>query len=470
MDNFQNRQKNRALLIPGTGKGIPQALKPKSVTPIFPSRPTASYDFAVNNGLSGGGLPAFDVESDIITHTPPQGYIAVVQEIEYYLSPMRADILPGQLALKIFVDNALLAGQGTMSTSQGQLLTNRFIPIPEGKQITVRLGRGPGVLSYSLSTISKIASGLTLYDTYNDNSYLIGHAGRLLFIPTIANYGTGQYAVLESQDGINWYPRAIIQPTWANTSGGRNVISDGINLYVMGGNGTLTTNVWKSTDDGKTWAQITAAGGFTANQTYVITAYFAGQLWRYQRNGGATATEMWHSTNGVSWANAGNASFGVKYGVPMIVYDNKLWIIDDEIWNSVDGTTWTQILTTAQTPWTFSFPHASAAVINNTMYVFGVTYAGADNAVFYSTDGITWTQFTGSNALTNALTSTRWNKAAQYNGQMYIMERLQASSLSDVFKFNDLLGIYNPNLKVFCEMRGIYLRSRGTVEDTLRYL
>lgn len=98
-----------------------------------------------------------------------------------------------------------------------------------------------------------------------------------------------------------------------------------------------------------------------------------------------------------------SADFSGRRNHASVVFDNKLWVIggsdwstndddQDEVWYSSDGITWTQATDSADFGQIIG--HTSV-VFDNKLWVIG-GYADSDrtNAVWYSSDGITWTQAT----------------------------------------------------------------------------
>lgn len=187
-----------------------------------------------------------------------------------------------------------------------------------------------------------------------DCQALIVHNGLLVAFFTLSTASS----VYASADGITW-SSVTGAPGWA----GRRfpmVYSLAGNLYLAGGidNTTLKNDVWKSTDNGATWTQITAA-----------------------------------------------AAFAARYGSANWVYNSKMWIgggalnsgatsIDDDVYSSVDGITWTLI--TAASGWV-ARSQPSFTIHNNTMYI-GPGRGGAAGAVsslhFAALGGATSTSLT----------------------------------------------------------------------------
>lgn len=107
-----------------------------------------------------------------------------------------------------------------------------------------------------------------------------------------------------------------------------------------------------------------------------------------------------------------NASWSRRSGHTALVYDNKLWIMGgtstfsfgtpkNDVWYTSDGITWTEA--TASAAWAARSNHSSV-VFDNKMWVIGgrtgttTPWTTSQNDVYHSTDGITWTRATNNAA------------------------------------------------------------------------
>lgn len=116
-----------------------------------------------------------------------------------------------------------------------------------------------------------------------------------------------------------------------------------------------------------------------------------------------------------------------------------MWIIGgrsntnlkSDVWYSADGINWTEATSSAQ--WSSRSEHAST-VYDGKMWVFGGYDSGMKNDVWYSTDGASWT---------NATNSAPWSPrsghtSAVYDGKMWIIGGSnKSSSFNDVWYSTD---------------------------------
>ena len=179
------------------------------------------------------------------------------------------------------------------------------------------------------------------------------------------------------------------------------VMPDG-SIVLMGGEPD-SNDVWRSTDNGTTWTQMTAAAGWSARHAHSSVVMPDGSIVITGGYTGAGLNDVWRSTdNGATWtlmtASPGWAGRGGHSTVAMpdgsIVLMGGLPYIDD-VWRSTDkGATWTQM--TAHAGWGKRYGHSSVVMPDGSIVLMGGNRDGSiGNDVWRSTDkGATWTQMT----------------------------------------------------------------------------
>ena len=149
-------------------------------------------------------------------------------------------------------------------------------------------------------------------------------------------------------------------------------------------------------------------------------------------SGDTSYNDVWSSSDGVSWTEAtGNAPWAAREGASAVVFDNKMWIMGgasgsypsntdyNDVWSSSDGVSWTEVTGTAA--WAARYG-ASALTYNNQMLVTGGNYFMGGWNIFYndawtSSDGVNWTEVT-SNAPWPARVAA---SSLFFNDQVWIM-------------------------------------------------
>ncbi len=229
---------------------------------------------------------------------------------------------------------------------------------------------------------------------------------------------------------MDW-TQATANAQWSARASHTSVVFDN-KMWVLGG---LRNDVWYSTN-GATWTQATASAGWSVrhNHTSVV---FDNKMWVL---GGHDASglrnDVWYSTNGVTWTQAtASAGWSARHNHTSVVFDNKMWVLGgwdalvggaflNDVWYSTNGVTWTQA--TANAGWTARRGHASVVFDNRIWLLGGADVSSRKNDVWYSTNGATWTQATA-----NAQWSARWfHASAVFDNKMWV---LGGNSLNDVW-------------------------------------
>jgi thermitase len=182
-------------------------------------------------------------------------------------------------------------------------------------------------------------------------------------------------------------------------------------IWVLGGLAGYDANdVWYS-GDGATWTQATGGAGFSGRECH-SSVTFDDRMWViggwsedsynfYLKN------DVWYSRDGADWTQAtSSAPFSNRWGHSSVVFNNRMWVIGgaaypdgnfafmNDVWYSEDGVNWTQATGSAAFPARYNY---GLVVIDNKMWVIGgYNYGGMMNDVWYSGDGVNWTQATGS--------------------------------------------------------------------------
>jgi len=168
---------------------------------------------------------------------------------------------------------------------------------------------------------------------------------------------------------------------------------------------------------------VCATSNHSFNQRFLHTSIiFDNKIWGI---GGADAmgatsvnnhNDLWYSIDGIDWTQAtAKANFPQRHYHTSVVFNNKMWVIGgdasnfwsdknvkNDVWYSTDGIAWTQA--PPNNVFSSRGGHTSA-IFDNKIWVIGGydSLSQLKNDVWYSTDGIDWTQAT---AQTNF--SPRW--------------------------------------------------------------
>jgi len=165
--------------------------------------------------------------------------------------------------------------------------------------------------------------------------------------------------------------------------------------------GDLNLNdVWYSAD-GTNWTQATASAPWSSRRDHTAVV-FDNKMWIMGGYGdNKNFNDVWYSTDGVKWTQAtSSAQWSPRRGHTSTVFNNRMWVVggagvkawDDnlnDVWYSTDGVKWTQATDSA--PWNKRSFHSSV-VFNNQVWLIG-GWGGWDrnfNDIWYSADGVKW--------------------------------------------------------------------------------
>ncbi|MFA5414010.1 MAG: PKD domain-containing protein [Methanoregula sp.] len=177
-------------------------------------------------------------------------------------------------------------------------------------------------------------------------------------------------------------------------------MSDG-SIILMGGytgNNNLKNDVWRSTDNGATWTQVTAGAGWAPRYCHSSVAMSDGSIVlmggiSYYKIGGSTyiliKNDTWQSmNNGATWTQmTGSAGWAARYfHTSVSLPDGSIVLMGgyvsgatNDTWRSTDnGATWTQM--TASAGWSARYGHSSVAMPDGSIVLMG----GANSSNYYN--------------------------------------------------------------------------------------
>jgi len=210
------------------------------------------------------------------------------------------------------------------------------------------------------------------------------------------------------------YNRSWVQVTsaadWAARQGHTSVaLPDGSIVIAGGATGTSAgsgkNDVWRSTDSGATWTQMTGGASWAARQWHSSVTMPDGSILIMGGYGTdySSKNDVWRSTDkGATWTQmTGSATWNGRYGHGSVVMPNGTIILlggsgSNGVWKSTDnGASWS--LVTSSASW---MPRTFFGVVlmpDNSIVLMGGYSSGYKNDVWRSTDsGATWIQMNAS--------------------------------------------------------------------------
>jgi hypothetical protein len=246
--------------------------------------------------------------------------------------------------------------------------------------------------------------------------------------------------------GANWTQMAINAPWGSKYEHASVALPDG-NIVLMGGR--VENDVWRSTDQGETWTQMTAAASWAGRNDHTSVALPDGSI--VLMGGGCvvasqlvSVNDVWRSTDeGATWIQVTSAAeWTPRYGHTSVVLpDGSIVLMGgspgigyrNDVWRSTDqGETWTPQPYT----WSTRRMHASVALPDGSIVLMGGNLGSNYlNDVWRSTDqGATWTQMTAAAEWTGRDNHT---SVALPDGSIVLMGGYDGSRRNDVWRSTD---------------------------------
>ncbi|HJT23860.1 MAG TPA: hypothetical protein VJ873_04750, partial [bacterium] len=178
--------------------------------------------------------------------------------------------------------------------------------------------------------------------------------------------------------------------------------------------------------NGGDWMKVSTTGNFTPGTGLASTVYDPGtgpRIWIVDNQG-----RVVNSPNGSDWTTVGTVPFGVRFFATLTVFDPgdgqgpRMWYIGgfngnmyNDVWYSFNGVSWTQA--TPNAPFSARYGHTCLA-FGGKLWVIGGFDGGNLNDVWSSPDGVNWTQVMA-NA---AFTPRSFHNSVVFNNRMWVID------------------------------------------------
>ncbi|WP_321506807.1 DUF3821 domain-containing protein [uncultured Methanoregula sp.] len=320
--------------------------------------------------------------------------------------------------------NVLLRNATNVYTSPGTYTVRLIVASNAGANTTTRTDyivvRGPKPVTDFSADITSGLAPLTV--SFTDRS---------------SNTPTGWTWFFGDENYTAPWTQQTANAGWSGRSGQSSVVMPDGSIVLIGGHSSIdgvnTFDVWQSKNNGATWVQLIPSSGATARygQSSVVMPDGSIVLMGGWNGNGWKMNDVWRSTdNGATWtqmtdhaewlARVGQSSVVMPDGSIVLMGGHDGWGYRNDVWRSTDnGATWIQMTTGAG--WSGRYLHSSVAMPDGSIVLMGGqddSY-GVKNDVWRSTDnGATWTQMT-----TGAGWSARWqhSSVAMPDGSIVLM-------------------------------------------------
>lgn len=223
--------------------------------------------------------------------------------------------------------------------------------------------------------------------------------------------------VWSSNDGAHWDKEPNTTDYFKSRADAQTVVfkdklwligGRGYSLETIDGGSSLDRNdVWSS-EDGKTWTEVTRNAQFSKRDHHQVVVH-DGKMWVIGGEDDHRLNDVWSSSDGITWTQVtSNAQFSKRKDHKVVVHDGKMWVIGgydntgenyvvNDVWSSADGATWTKELDNKASPAPADnqFPqrHSHEVVkFNNKFWLIGGYGLNPFNDVWSSSDLKTWTK------------------------------------------------------------------------------
>ena len=152
----------------------------------------------------------------------------------------------------------------------------------------------------------------------------------------------------------------------------------------------LTTSIYRTTNM-KAW-QVLAEKSDLPERFFYHPFVFNDKLWLIGGSDGTDQfSDVWNSEDGVYWVKrADNLPFGKRDGSQCVVFNGKIFMLNNDVWSSTDGLNWNKE-TDAIVPGEYIFGYA-AVVYDNHIWLLGCNRNGKfKSEILVSADGKKWT-------------------------------------------------------------------------------
>lgn len=166
---------------------------------------------------------------------------------------------------------------------------------------------------------------------------------------------------------------------------------------------------------------------------------FNNKMWVIAGYDGVLKNDVWNSSDGITWTQlTASAGFTPRFRPTSVVFNNKIWIIGgnvnedgtnaNDVWSSPDGITWTQV--TAAAPFSSRQDHTSV-VFDDKIWVIGGNEGGTAyrNDVWSSSDGLSWTPV----ANAPEFTARRGHTSIVFDNKMWVIAGNDSGLRNDVW-------------------------------------
>ena len=310
---------------------------------------TAAYDFTVTDHFSGRGVytAVYNDTLYIVGGSDGSSLRDVWKSTDAGSTFTKVEVT-GSFLRNNLVRYSTVAANGTIYVTGGNLVATS-----SSNQNRVWKSANGGKTWQELTTGAKFSAR---------NGHTTLAIGTDIYV--IGGYITGADRVWKSSDGDNWAQVTMSASTTFSARNGHSsvYIPSGANagMYVIGGFGASArlNDVWKSTDGGATWTQVTTSTSTKFSARNIHSSVVLGQdiyvIGGFLGTSGRS-NDVWKSTDGgANWTRVtANAAFGARSLHGSVAFGQAIYVFGgtagsssyyNDVWKSTDGgVTWVNV-------------------------------------------------------------------------------------------------------------------------------
>jgi photosystem II stability/assembly factor-like uncharacterized protein len=275
--------------------------------------------------------------------------------------------------------------------------------------------------------------------------------GSIVLMGGEGNNGNYNDVWRSTDDGATWMEMTANAEWTARASQSSVALPDGSIVLIGGGDSSGDRNdVWRSTDDGATWTQMTANAGWIPRSDLSSVVMPDGSIivsGGTLPGGYVQFNDVWRSTDkGATWMEmTANGGWYKRYGHRTVAMPDGSIVLtggysfgpsfQNDVWRSTDyGVTWTQV--SAGAGWSPRYYHSMVAMPDDSIVLEGGNYRNEifmDDTWQSSDSGKTWTRIA-----TNSGWTGRFAQASVVlpDGSLILMGGNDGKPRNDVWRLN----------------------------------
>ena len=426
----------------------------------------ADYTEVTANSMTTASIPADSTSVAIVISIIDDATVENDETFDIRLSnPVNAILGQAQATATIINDDRTSLSVADATATEGD----------QHIQFTVTLSKSsPNLVSFDYETRGVSANTVLDYDTptantNQDEQYIKEHTSVVfknkMWVLGGSSYGNG----INNENNVLSFTNTGIATNagannhWSARHAHSSVVFDN-KMWVLGGStgtdvyrdyGNSHRNDVYSSTNGVAWNEVKTNNnaGWQARRSH-SSLVFKNKMWvlggyaKHARADASLRNDVYSSTNGRDWTNAGASNhWSTRHAHSSVVFDNKMWVLgglaleehnQNDVWDSTNGTDWTNA--GASNHWSARKNHTSVVYEGKIWVLGGQDAAATKKDAWYSTDGVTWSE--ESIPSSSRVSVRREHTSVVFDGKMWLLGGVDNSGTLIKFGYLETQGDY----------------------------